>query len=154
MSADKNKEKNLTLYQDRGISGSGKSTLARKLACCVYSADDYFYELGDGEYKFDPKLLQNAHRQCMHRANTAMSNRMYDVAVANTFSMAWEAWPYFELADRLGYTVFVIECQDEFGGIHGVPPETIQNMKSRWEALSRREEDESINSFGVDIAEP
>jgi hypothetical protein len=58
----------------QGISGSGKSVLARKLAEAerrpgrpggyVVSADDYFYRLGGGVYKYEFSKIGEAHDEC------------------------------------------------------------------------------------------
>ena len=58
------------------------------------------------------------------------------VAVANTFSQAWEAQQYFTAAREYGYSPFVVECQNSFDNVHGVPEQTIQNMLDRWEPLN------------------
>ena len=55
------------------------------------------------------------------------------VAVANTFTQAWEAERYYQIAEEYGYSVFVIECQNDFGNVHDVPQESIDAMKERWE---------------------
>ncbi len=41
--------------------------------------------------------------------------------------------PYIDLADKYGYTVFVIRCENDFGTVHGVPPDKIKQMKERFE---------------------
>ena len=123
-----------TLYLVRGLPGSGKTTLGKTLAGeHVYAADDYFYELGEGEYVFNPKALPEAHQVCQRKVALAMQGEVISIAVANTFCEAWEAAPYFELADKNGYSVFVVECQSQFGNIHGVPQVTIDKMVARWQ---------------------
>ena len=55
-------EKNL--YIVRGLPGSGKSTLALSLVghdFLVCEADKYFIDKETGEYKFDAKVIKNAH---------------------------------------------------------------------------------------------
>lgn len=55
-----------------GASGSGKThyidSVLRKSATDVrtYSANDFFYDLGGGTYKFDREQLQEAHARCMY----------------------------------------------------------------------------------------
>ena len=125
-----------TLYIVRGLPGSGKSTLGKKLAgehC--YAADDFFYQRGGGHYAFEPTLLKEAHTYCRDMVEDAMYQKIEEIAVANTFSEAWEANNYFILAREYGYTVCVVECQSSFGTIHGVPESAIKKMAARWEPL-------------------
>ena len=121
-----------TLYIVRGLPGSGKSSLAKKLTELVYSADDFFTNK-KGEYNFNAKLLGKAHEWCWGKVRDAMFIGANAVAVANTFTQAWEAEKYYQIAEEYGYSVFVIECQNDFGNVHDVPQESIDAMKERWE---------------------
>ena len=121
-----------TLYIVRGLPGSGKSSLAKKLTEVVYSADDFFTNK-KGEYNFNAKLLGKAHEWCWGKVRDAMFIGANAVAVANTFTQAWEAEKYYQIAEEYGYSVFVIECQNDFGNVHDVPQESIDAMKERWE---------------------
>ena len=121
-----------TLYIVRGLPGSGKSSLAKKVTELVYSADDFFTNK-KGEYNFNAKLLGKAHEWCWGKVRDAMFIGAEAVAVANTFTQAWEAEKYYQIAEEYGYSVFVIECQNDFGNIHDVPQESIDAMKERWE---------------------
>ena len=127
-----------TMYIVRGLPGSGKTTLARRIAEKVFAADDFFYELGGGTYDFDPKRLGEAHAACQVNTEAALMSAIESVAVANTFTQSWEAEPYYKMAEKHGYSVFVIECQSDFGNVHDVPPEAIEKMAARWERKLRR----------------
>ena len=133
------------LYIVRGLSGSGKSSIARELVNNIwdsesnafikdfYSADDYFTDY-NGNYNFDPNKLKEAHEECQKNVELAMQRDcVRKVAVANTFSQAWEAEPYFKLAKKHGFNPFILECQNDFGNIHEVPQKSIDKMKERWE---------------------
>ena len=133
------------LYIVRGLSGSGKSSIAKELVNQIwdsesksfiedfYSADDYFNDY-NGNYNFDPNKLKEAHEECQKNVELAMQRDcVRKVAVANTFSQAWEAEPYFKLAKKHGFNPFVLECQNDFGNIHEVPQKSIDKMKERWE---------------------
>lgn len=125
------------LYIVRGISGSGKTTLAHTLTHNVFSADDYFTDSA-GNYHFDPSELGDAHADCKSNVESAMKRckgNLLSIAVANTFSEAWEAEPYFELAEKYGFSPFVVECQNSFPNTHNVRQETIDAMRKRWESL-------------------
>ena len=134
------------LYIVRGLSGSGKSSLGEAIAnpiwCSeresffkdIYSADDYFTDK-QGNYNFDPNKLADAHADCFSKVEIAMTKDIIKVVVANTFSQSWEAEPYFKLAKKYDYSPFVVECQNTFKNVHGVPQETIEAMRTRWENL-------------------
>ena len=68
----------------RGAPGSGKTTICKhKFKSWVRtSADDYFID-SNGNYKFDPKLLQDAHDKCFNRTVTAIETGK-NVVVDNT----------------------------------------------------------------------
>ena len=124
-----------TLFIIRGLPGSGKSTLAKMLCPKhAYEADDWFVD--EGVYRFDHNQLVKAHQYCETVVKNAMDTRARKIAVANTFSQRWEMEPYFELARKYKYLVQIIECQGNFGSIHGVPESVIERMKTRWEAVA------------------
>ena len=133
------------LYIVRGLPGSGKSTFAEELTKghgtghayvdggVALEADSYFVN-EEGVYIFNPEKLAEAHTACHDGCKQAMKAGR-KIAIANTFSMKWEAKPYFDLAEEHGYSVFVIECQNKFEDIHGVPEGVRYNMKERWEEI-------------------
>tara|TARA_Y100000310_G_scaffold332881_1_gene409318 strand:+ start:7765 stop:8133 length:369 start_codon:yes stop_codon:yes gene_type:complete len=120
----------------RGLPGSGKSAVAAELVSdCgeMYAADDYFEK--SGEYIFDPARLPEAHEECRNNVERAMEAKCPKIAIHNTFSKRWEAEPYFALAEKYGYSMSIIECQSNYGNVHGVPDSTVLNMIERWEPL-------------------
>lgn len=137
-----------TLYIIRGLPGSGKSTLGEKLAdnymdfhpkfggpkTHSYAADDWFYD-EDGNYNFNPEELPAAHEECQSRVRGCMMDSIGNICVCNTFSQRWEAEPYINMAKQFDYTCVIIECQNNFKSVHGVPAESIERMKERWEPL-------------------
>ena len=123
----------------RGLPGAGKTTEANKLnrPVCV-AADDWF--MVDGEYKFDPKGLPDAHGWCLDQATQGLQAGL-PVVVHNTFTQRWEMEPYLAAAAAAGLTVDVVSvfdggCSDEElaeRNTHGVPLASIQAMRERWE---------------------
>lgn len=133
-----------TLYIVRGLPGSGKSTFAKKLVgtnFLVCEADKYFINKETGEYNFDVTKLKDAHKYCYDLVETYMkdslvNNQFYrEIAVSNTFTQEWEMKPYFELAEKYGYTVFVTIVENRHGGknVHGVPDDKLEVMRNRFE---------------------
>jgi predicted kinase len=121
------------LYLFRGIPGSGKTTAAKSLGLMTFEADQFFME--DGEYKFDPTKLREAHQWCKDQVEYVMINGMPKVAVSNTFTQEWEMTPYFELASKYGYMVITMVVENRHGGQneHGVPDDKLEIMKNRFE---------------------
>lgn len=122
-----------TITLVRGVSGSGKSSLVS----CVFDdrathleADMYFMK--DGKYQFDQSKLKNAHEWCQHQAEESMKNKE-NIVVSNTFTTEWEMKPYFDLAEKYGYTVFtvVVEKRHDNSDVHNVPQETRQKQAER-----------------------
>lgn len=115
----------------RGPSGSGKTTYAKSLNLKHhFEADDYF--IIDGKYIFNPKLLPQAHAQCLNKTITAMSSGE-DIVVANTFCRKWEMEKYIEAAKANGYNVEIKVMTGDYQNVHGVPPEIVQRQKDRFE---------------------
>jgi predicted kinase len=120
-----------TLVLIRGLPGSAKSTLARFLAPQAnYAADDFFEK--DGDYQFDRDLSPIAHAECQRAVAKAMAAGIKVIAVHNTFVESWEAEAYYRLAALHRYGVTVVECQNTFDSVHGVPPEIMLDMARRW----------------------
>ena len=124
----------------RGLPGAGKTTAAEQMnrPVCV-AADDYF--MADGEYRFAPTGLPQAHAWCLDQASQGLEAGL-PVVVHNTFTERWEMEPYLATAANLGLTVGVVSvfdggCSDEQlaeRNTHGVPLEAIKSMRYRWEA--------------------
>ncbi len=122
----------------RGLPGSGKSELAMVLSenskYPVYSVDDYFTDMHSGVYafKFDENHL--AYKQCEHNTESSMKLNSPKIFVANTFTMDWEIEPYFKLASKYNYKIFVLTVENYHGGIntHDVSSEQIQKMAEKY----------------------
>ena len=139
------------LYLIRGEPGSGKSTLAGMFVgrygyklgrvpkgeerCMTVEADEYFIN-PDGEYEFNANELPDAHRWCQESARCGMKLSIV-VIVSNTFSRNREMDPYKKMASEFGYSVFVVECQNNFGDTHDVPEGVTRAMRNRWERNRR-----------------
>lgn len=119
----------------RGLPGSGKSTLARHLTLVGYlhlEADHYFERRGP--YKFDASLLNQAHSWCRNLVRAALADGK-KVAVSNTFTRKWELDSYAQLAWAIDIAPQVITCRDDYGTVHDIPNEKIQDMRDRWEEI-------------------
>lgn len=121
-----------TLFLIRGLPGSGKSTLALELKASVCEADDFF--LHDGKYEYNAGRIAEAHQFCRSNVEHLMEYKTPRIVVSNTFTQRWEMKPYLQLALEYDYRVVEVTLSGPlFPNIHGVPEETIQKMRARWE---------------------
>ena len=128
-------EKNLILL--RGLHGSGKSTLAKLLAdkdYCHKEADMFFVDR-DGNYKFEPSKIKDAHSWCQDEVAFLMKYEHSPIVVSNTFTQEWEMDVYYKMAEKLGYRVTSMIVENRHGGKneHGVPDDKLETMKNRFE---------------------
>lgn len=121
----------LKLTLIRGLPGSGKSTLAKSISANHFEADMYFID-EQGKYRYQAENIPLAHQWCQDRVSQSLRNNE-SVVVSNTFVRRWEILPYMKMAKRFGAQFEVIECHNQYGNIHGVPPETVLQMKKRWQ---------------------
>ena len=124
-----------TLYIVRGLPGSGKSTLARNLVVSSRHFEADAYPVIDGEYRFDPARIKDAHEWCRASVEAALCKK-WDIAVSNTFTQRWEYQPYLDMATRNCFCVQVIECHSKWRTIHDVPNGVLEKMRDRWEPHS------------------
>lgn len=125
----------------RGLPGSGKSFLAKALLgrMLINSFGSYHVEtdqffVKDGVYEFDASKLSDNHKKAQSYCDRLMGfEDTKNVIVSNTFTRVWEMQPYLDMAKKYGYDVNVIECKGDFGNVHGVPREKVDQMRARWE---------------------
>ena len=114
----------------RGLPGSGKSTLAqgyRERGYRHLEADQFF--MVDGEYRFDPERLGEAHAWCLDQTRGALEAGKF-VCVANTFVTLDELKPYTKLVPNWE----IVEAIHDGRSIHAVPAATPQFMRAKWTA--------------------
>jgi tRNA A37 threonylcarbamoyladenosine biosynthesis protein TsaE len=126
-----------TLYLIRGVAGAGKSTFAQsllqsRLVQRVYEADDHF--IINGEYRFDPTLLEDAHYQCQRNTWLALYEGM-SVAVSNTSCAEWEVGVYQNIAKETeaNFVSIIVENRNNTKNIHGCPDSKIEQMKRKFD---------------------
>lgn len=136
----------------RGLPGSGKSHFGTKVlprtlpignSFAVCSADHFF--IGeDGVYRFDPKKLAEAHKQCRQAFLEAVQNGKELIIVDNTNTLPTEIAFYYDLATLFTNDVKILtvvppatlkekawleQCQQK--NQHGVPMQSIKTMCQR-----------------------
>ncbi len=122
----------------RGLPGSGKTTLAKVLSenntYPVFSVDDYFTDELTGEYIFNFQNNHLAYKQCETLTHDAMQLALPKVLVHNTFTMEWELEPYFKLAKKFNYLVFVVTVEKfhHNKNVHEVSEEQLQKMAEKY----------------------
>ena len=122
----------------RGLPGSGKTSLAKLLSengkYPVFSVDEYFTDAQTGAYTFDHKRNYLAYAACEENAKRCMMDDCEKIFIDNTFTLEWEMEPYFQLADKFGYQIFVITVENRHGGknTHGITEEQLEKMASKY----------------------
>ena len=130
------------LYLLRGLPGSGKSSVAKSLmnAQKGHVEADMFFMDNEGNYDFDASKLGEAHKWCQKQTDVYMQPYGYNtVIVSNTFTQEWEMKPYYELAEKYGFTVFSLIVENRHDGVneHNVPEETLVKMENRFQVKLR-----------------
>jgi len=131
----------------RGISGSGKSTYAKRLMeeranegkeSWMVSADNYF--MRDGEYRFDPSKLKEAHGACLKDYLRVVQHggKVDLLIVDNTNTQLWEMAPYVAIAEayKIPYEVIDVVCPVGVAlerNVHDVPEHTLRMQEQRFE---------------------
>jgi hypothetical protein len=127
-----------TLILLRGLPGSGKSTLAKMLVGDKnyrHKEADMFFVNGEGNYKFEPSKIKDAHAWCQEEVDFLMRYEHSPVVVSNTFTQEWEMDAYFRLAEKYGYQTSCLIVENRHDGMneHGVPADKLEQMKNRFE---------------------
>jgi predicted kinase len=127
-----------TLILLRGLPGSGKSTLAKMLVGDKdyrHKEADMFFVDGEGNYKFEPSKIKDAHAWCQEEVDFLMRYEHSPVVVSNTFTQEWEMDAYFELAEKYGYqtSCLIVENRHNGENVHGCPVDKIEQMEDRFE---------------------
>lgn len=115
----------------RGLPGSGKSTFAKVMAQIpnhVHLETDMFW---GPDYKFDKNYLRQAHEWCQAETTRQLFLGR-DVVVSNPFTTWKEVEPYLLIAKYAKTMTYLINMHGDFGSLHNVPREVIENMRARW----------------------
>jgi predicted kinase len=126
------------LFLFRGLPGSGKSSIVQLLSengtYPIYSVDDFFTNSQTGEYHFQFDQNHLAYKQCEDNVEQAMKGEQIKIFVHNTFTIAWEIEPYFKLASKYNYKVFVLTVENYHGSenSHDVSQSQIEKMAEKY----------------------
>lgn len=131
----------------RGLPGSGKSTYVKRLRqenegfqVEVFSTD-YFFEV-NGEYKFDPSKLGQAHGSCLlrfiHEIERRIDRKDFILVVDNTNVTTVEMAPYIAISQAFGAEIHIVDCKctvnnSVIRNTHGVPESTVWHMADSWQ---------------------
>ena len=91
-----------------------------------------YFVNSEGEYRFDPTFLSQAHTWCQQRAEAALKQGL-DVVVSNTFVKKWEMKAYRKMALKYDAELVIEVCREQYGNIHGVPSSVVERMKKDWQ---------------------
>lgn len=101
----------------------------------ICSADEYFYNLGQGSYKHDPSKIADAHKYCFKKFIDAIKNNVNLIIVDNTNLSAWEISPYKMYAETHDYNVKITQVNVDPNVAfsrqqHGVPDHAHKRMSN------------------------
>jgi predicted kinase len=123
----------------RGIPGSGKSTYQWAMfPRALVASADHFFTTPEGDYRFDPTRLSEAHRTCFRATVGAVQRGEPLIVVDNTSIRALDIAPYVVLGEAYRYSVKVVTLWVDpmvaiTRNIHRVPTEIIVKMAERME---------------------
>ncbi len=125
------------LYLVRGTPGSGKADFVKSISFeddVVISTNDFMKD-ENGIFYFDVGKLEESRNKCQYIVEDAMERNTPCIFVHDTLTTQKEIYPYTELAERYGYTVYaiIVECRGERHNVHDVPEQTIKRMKERFD---------------------
>lgn len=130
-----------SIFLLRGLPGSGKSTLAHALSekgfYPVFSVDDYFTNPDNGVYQFEYDKNHLAYTTCLKNTEQAMNKDAEKIFIANTFTMEWEMEPYFKLAEKFGYRIYVMTVENRHNSlnIHQVNEDQLRKMAEKYKVV-------------------
>lgn len=113
----------------RGLPGSGKSTLAKEIArTCgfLHFENDMFFESEEG-YVYDPVTQPKASGWCIKNVSDALLSGA-KVVVSNVFLEP----AFMQVYKDLEPNFIVLECTGDYGSVHPIPQQRIQEMKLQW----------------------
>ena len=125
----------------RGLPGSGKTTLANLLSeegkYPIHSIDAYFTDSKTGTYNFEFDKNHLAYKQCEEQTEQSIQQGIEKIFIDNTFTIEWELEPYFKLASKYGYSIFVLTVENRHGGknIHHISEDKIQKMAAKYKVV-------------------
>ncbi len=125
----------------RGLPGSGKTTLAKLLSeegkYPVHSIDSYFTDDTTGAYNFEFDKNHLAYKQCEEQTEQSIKQGFEKIFIDNTFTLEWEMEPYFKLASKYNYSIFVLTVENRHGNknIHHISEEQIQKMAAKYKVV-------------------
>ncbi len=85
-------------------------------------------------YEFDYRNNQYAYKQCEEQTEQSMQHGISKIIVHNTFTLDWEPEPYFKLAAKYSYALFVVTVENYHGkdNVHNVSKEQLQKMAEKY----------------------
>ena len=122
----------------RGLPGSGKSTLANLLSengkYPIHSIDDYFINPNTGEYKFEYQKNHLAYKNCEKETELSLKENFEKVFLDNCFTLEWELEPYFKLASKYNYSIFILTVENRHSGknIHQITNDQLIKMAEKY----------------------
>jgi len=125
----------------RGLPGAGKSTYLSKHYpnAVICSADQYFLDQ-NGNYNFNSKLLNEAHRWCFRKYLTACNVGNKLIAVDNTNTQLFEFYGYVQVALSYAFDLEIIRLETPVDiaakrNVHNVSLNNVKMMRERFQDI-------------------
>jgi predicted kinase len=131
-------ETNQHLILLRGLPGAGKTAFAKLISESstypFFSVDDYFTDK-EGNYLFEFSENYKAYAQCLSSTENALKIGISKVIVHNTFTMAWEMEPYFNLANKYNCILHILTVEHYHDGFnsHAITVEQLKKMAEKYQ---------------------
>lgn len=116
----------------RGLPGSGKSTFAKKMFPCSLHLETDMFHIHNGIYEFNREKRTQSEMWLFDIVRFSLENGM-DVILSCVFGHTNKIRKFADLCERLGVGFMVYRMMNDYGNIHNVPEEVLNDMKNTFQ---------------------
>jgi len=115
----------------RGLPGSGKTKFANSLKGVTIVDDDSFFETDKG-YRFKEEYYKDSFKYIQAMTMYYLF-RGQSVVATSPFIKVKDITPFKGIAKRYNAIFEIVEVKGDYGSVHGVSDEVMEDMRSNWE---------------------